>query len=165
MARKRMGFMRSTPIVLMLVCVSASVKAAPSFTVVTTESGVQALRDTKPSDWWLSGLSFVDLDHDGDLDLFLADHHGAGLAAINDGKGNFKAAGGSYPTSEVHMCLDVDEDGKVDMDMTYVDGGSSTGSAAARVKTSRWTSATARGTSPRTSCSSLSQRAMPWTRG
>src|SRR5437867_92116 len=97
--------------------------AAPGFTVVTAESGVQALRDGKPSDWWMSGLTFVDLDHDGDLDLFIADHHGEGLAALNDGKGKFTAAGGKYPTSEVHLCLDVDEDGKVDMDMTYSDGG------------------------------------------
>jgi uncharacterized protein (TIGR03382 family) len=97
--------------------------AAPTFTVVTSESGVQALRDTKPADWWMSGLSFVDLDHDGDLDLFLSDHHDAGLAALNDGHGNFTAASGTYPTSEVHNCLDIDEDGKVDMDMTYADGG------------------------------------------
>src|SRR5436190_13576486 len=97
----------------------AAAWAASGFTVITTESGVQALRDSKPSDWWLSGLTFVDLDHDGDLDLYLADHHGAGLAALNDGKGKFAAAGGTYPTSEIHICLDVDEDGKVDMDVTY----------------------------------------------
>ena len=119
------GPMRPTSIALILVCAatSANAAAAPTFTVVTADSGVQALRDSKPSDWWLSGLSFVDLDHDGDLDLYLSDHHGAGLAAINDGKGHFTVAGGSYPTSEIHMCLDVDEDGKVDMDMTYSDGG------------------------------------------
>lgn len=98
--------------------------AAPTFTDVTMQSGVQALRDSGPSTWWLSGITFVDFDHDGDLDLFLADHQGTlGLAALNDGKGNFTRAGGTYPTSEIHMCLDIDEDGKVDMDFTYQDGG------------------------------------------
>jgi hypothetical protein len=105
-------------------CASGSAHAAPTFTVVTTPSGVQALRDSGPSNWWLSGITFVDLDHDGDLDLFLADHQGTlGVAALNDGKGNFTKAGGTYPTDEIHMCLDIDEDGKVDMDVTYQDGG------------------------------------------
>jgi hypothetical protein len=114
--------MKRMPMILVLTCAAASAHAAP-FTVVTTESGVQAIRDSKPADWWMSGLTFVDLDHDGDLDLFLSDHLGEGLAALNDGTGKFTVAAGSYPTSEVHMCLDVDEDGKVDMDMTYQDGG------------------------------------------
>lgn len=119
----RLPVMRSVRIISALMCAAAGAQAAPTFTVVTTESGIQALRDSKPADWWLSGLTFVDLDHDGDLDLFLADHHGAGLAAVNDGTGKFSAAAGTYPTSEVHLCLDVDEDGKVDMDLTYMDGG------------------------------------------
>jgi hypothetical protein len=104
-------------------CVTTTRAEAAPFTVVTSESGIQALRDGKPSDWWMSGLTFSDLDHDGDLDLFIADHHGEGLAVLNDGKGKFTAAGGTYPTSEAHICLDVDEDGKVDVDMTYADGG------------------------------------------
>src|SRR5260221_5166862 len=109
---------------LTLTCTATSAHAASPFTVVSMPSGVQALRDSGPSTWWLSGMTFVDLDHDGDLDLFLADHQGSiGLAALNDGKGNFTKAGGTYPTSEIHMCLDVDEDGKVDMDLTYQDGG------------------------------------------
>jgi hypothetical protein len=98
--------------------------AASTFTDVTTASGVQAIRDGGPTSWWLSGVTFVDLDHDGDLDLYLADHDGSlGRAALNDGTGHFTLAGGMAPTTEVHMCLDVDEDGKVDMDMTYDDGG------------------------------------------
>jgi hypothetical protein len=107
-----------------LIGAAGNARAAPAFTVMTMQSGIQALRDNGPSSWWLSGITFVDLDHDGDLDLFLADHQGTiGLAALNDGKGNFTKAGGTYPTSEIHMCLDIDEDGKVDMDFTYQDGG------------------------------------------
>ncbi len=118
-------YARLTRFALVGACVTGTLPArgAPAFTVATAESGLQALRDSKPADWWLSGLTLVDLDHDGDLDLFLSDHHDAGLAALNDGKGTFTAASGAYPTSEVHNCLDIDEDGKVDMDMTYADGG------------------------------------------
>src|SRR5260221_1057004 len=116
-------WIRPTRVAWIVFWAATTAHAAPSFTVVTTESGVQGLRDSRPSDWWLSGLSFVDLDHDGDLDLYLADHHGAALAALNDGGGKFSAAGGTYPTSEIHLCLDVDEDGKGDMDLTYSDGG------------------------------------------
>jgi hypothetical protein len=114
----------TAPLIPALVFATATAQAAPTFTVVTGPSGVQALRDSKPMSWWLSGITLVDLDHDGDLDLFLADHEGTnGLAALNDGTGHFTAAGGNCPTTEVHMGLDVDEDGKVDMDMTYTDGG------------------------------------------
>ena len=116
--------MKRAPIALIFLVAATSVNAAAqTYTNVTAESGVKALRDGKPADWWVSGLTFVDLDHDGDLDLFLSDHGGAALAAINDGTGKFSAAGGSFPKSEIHNCLDVDEDGKVDMDLTYTDGG------------------------------------------
>ena len=88
MARNRL--LAPMAIALALLFTAAGARAAPTFTVVTAGSGVQALRDSKPMDWWLSGVTFVDLDHDGDLDLYLADHQGTnGLAAINDGKGNF----------------------------------------------------------------------------
>jgi hypothetical protein len=119
-----MGLRRCSTWLLFGAALLTSARAtAATFSVVTLESGLQALRDGKPADWWLSGLTFVDLDHDGDLDLFLSDHHGEGLAVLNDGTGHFSAAEGTYPTSEVHNCLDVDEDGKVDMDLTYADGG------------------------------------------
>ena len=74
--------------------------------------------------WWLSGLNLVDLDGDGHLDLFLA-AHGAGrsLALLNDGRGHFKEAEGSYPPTEIHLAADINGDGKLDLQMTWQDGG------------------------------------------
>ncbi len=100
----------------------------PPFRDITRQSGLQAILDDAYAahpKWWLSGLHMVDLDGDGHLDLFLS-AHGAGtaVAALNDGKGNFKAATGTYPTSEIHLAYDLDEDGRVDLATTFQDGGS-----------------------------------------
>src|SRR2546421_1702202 len=88
------------------------------FTDVTKESGVAALvaqQYDKYPKWWLSGLHLVDLDGDGKLDLFLSAHGtGGALAALNDGAGRFSLAPGSYPSSEIHLAYDADEDGKID---------------------------------------------------
>ncbi len=74
--------------------------------------------------WWLSGLNLVDLDGDGRLDLFFA-AHGAGrsLAMLGDGQGRFTVAPGSYPPSEIHLPYDLNEDGRLDLQMTWQDGG------------------------------------------
>lgn len=99
----------------------------PSFTDITESSGIARLVNdhyaSNPT-WWLSGLHLVDLDGDGDLDLFLSAHgKGDTLAALNDGFGHFARAAGTYPASEIHLCYDSDEDGKIDLTMTYQDGG------------------------------------------
>ncbi len=100
-----------------------------TFTDVTASSGVGAIVNqvyqTNP-DWWLSGEHLVDLDNDGDLDLFF-DSHGGGNAvvALNDGRGVFtRVTAGSFPTTEVHQMFDVNGDGKVDLSATFQDGGS-----------------------------------------
>src|SRR5438093_12170242 len=97
------------------------------FVDVTKSSGVGdaiARHYERHPKWWLSGLNLVDLDGDGHLDLFLA-AHGAGrsLALLNDGQGHFKEAAGSYPPSEIHLAADIDGDGKLDLPMTWQDGG------------------------------------------
>ena len=48
---------------LVMGCALTSARAlgAATFTPVTADSGIQALRDSKPADWWMSGLTFVDL--------------------------------------------------------------------------------------------------------
>ncbi len=100
---------------------------AGKFTTVTAECGVeQIVADAFAAEpkWWLSGLHLVDLDADGDLDLFLSAHGaGSALALLNDGKGHFTRADGTIPKSEIHLVYDIDEDGKPDLTMTYQDGG------------------------------------------
>jgi hypothetical protein len=131
------GILRKAAIFLLLaVCVHCTAgadekPAAPStrgaFADVTKESGVgEALAQhyERHPKWWLSGLNLVDLDGDGSLDLFLA-AHGAGrsLALLNDGHGHFREAPGSYPPTEIHLACDINEDGKLDLQMTWQDGG------------------------------------------
>jgi MYXO-CTERM domain-containing protein len=96
---------------------------AQGFSISTT-SGVDTVRDTRAADWWLSGAGLIDLDGDGDLDLFLSSHGSYGaLTALNDGKGHFSLAAGTFPKSELLLPSDVDNDGKVDFSATYADGG------------------------------------------
>jgi hypothetical protein len=104
----------------------AAASAAP-FVTVTQESGLadaMARHYEAHPNWWLSGVNLVDLDGDGKLDLFLAAHGaGAPLALLGDGKGHFINAPGSYPQTEIHLAADINEDGKVDLQMTFQDGG------------------------------------------
>lgn len=96
------------------------------FVDITAESGVDAVVDAgyaNSDKWWLSGIDLVDLDGDGKLDLFLSAHGGTAMAALNDGKGKFTVVKDGYPTSEIHVGYDINEDGKIDFQMTFKDGG------------------------------------------
>ncbi|OAI45212.1 hypothetical protein AYO44_13060 [Planctomycetaceae bacterium SCGC AG-212-F19] len=100
---------------------------APAFVDITKECGLEKIVADKYAaspKWWLSGLHLVDLDGDGHLDFFMSAHgEGGAVAALNDGKGNFKLAPGNYPSTEIHLAYDVNEDGLIDLTMTYRDGG------------------------------------------
>ena len=111
---------------------AATAKQTPAaetagFVDITRESGVaQVLREKYEKDpkWWLSGLALVDLDGDGRLDLFLSAHGGGtAIALLGDGKGKFAPAAGEYPTTEIHLPYDINEDGRTDLQMTWQDGG------------------------------------------
>jgi hypothetical protein len=116
---------------LLIVCLgmhgTAWAAEKPSFTDITEASGIARLvtdHYAAHPTWWLSGLHLVDLDADGDLDLFLSAHgKGDSLAALNDGSGHFMRAAGTWPSTEIHLCYDSDEDGRLDLTMTYQDGG------------------------------------------
>jgi len=132
-ARQRSGF-----VVALFTAVSANAQsqsALPANPATSTKPFVNITRASGVAEavaqhyevhpkWWLSGVNLVDLDGDGKLDLFLAAHGaGAPLALLGDGKGHFTPAAGSYPNSEIHLAHDVDEDGGLDLQMTYQDGG------------------------------------------
>jgi hypothetical protein len=98
------------------------------FVDITRDSGVGELLEEHYAAhprWWLSGLHLVDLDGDERLDLLFSAHGegGPALAALGDGRGRFQRAPGSWPPSEVHLAYDFDEDGRVDLTMTWQDGG------------------------------------------
>ncbi len=102
----------------------------PAFADVTASSGVDAILDADylvSPKLWLSGIDLVDLDGDGKLDLFLSAHSQKGAAAgLGDGKGRFTyvdPAKATLPPSEIHMAYDINEDGLLDFQMTYNDGG------------------------------------------
>jgi hypothetical protein len=113
-------------VTLSLLAIVCPTTAAP-FSNITLQSGVadtMARHYEAHSKWWLSGVNLIDLDGDGNLDLFLAAHGaGAPLALLGDGKGQFSVAKGSYPNTEVHLAYDINEDGKLDLQMTFQDGG------------------------------------------
>jgi len=102
---------------LCLISLSAPA-AAQTFTNVTTESGIGAVRAMKAADWWMSGIQLVDLDGDGDLDYFMGAHGQGGIAALNDGHGHYTALPTApWATSEFHIMYDLNggrEDRPVD---------------------------------------------------
>ena len=132
--------------------VAIAAPATNRFTDVTDASGVGAIVSQHyetVSNWWLSGMTLLDMDGDGDLDLHLAGHGMLGVAAANDGKGHFtkvdpkpqiprgknKKEDLPYPGGEVRLAYDLNEDGKLDILCSWGDGGGvvyqNTGTAAA----------------------------------
>ena len=117
------------PVCVLLVAwhVAGAVADGEGFTDVTAESGVgQVVAEhyAKVPKWWLSGMDLVDLDGDGHLDLVLGAHGQEGVMAMNDGRGHFRAVEATgLALTEIHLACDIDEDRRLDFQMTYTDGG------------------------------------------
>lgn len=142
----RVGFSQSLSIVFSFWALAACARAAPStaptraFIDVTQPSGVGGVVAQHYADrpkWWLSGMTLVDLDGDGHLDLHLASHDGgAAAAAVNDGHGRFTRVDPKlsiprtprdravlpYPGGEIRLVFDVFDDGKPALLCSYGDG-------------------------------------------
>ncbi|HLX64588.1 MAG TPA: CRTAC1 family protein [Planctomycetota bacterium] len=108
---------------------SACAADAPKpFTDITRECGVEEAVEAHYKavpKWWLSGIDLVDLDGDGHLDLFIGAHGQAGAIALNDGLGHFNyyADSAALKLTEIHLAHDLNEDGKLDLQITHQDGG------------------------------------------
>ena len=118
------------------------------FTNIAIESGISKMVADHHKNfprWWMTGFNLVDIDADGKLDLFIASHMcGPAIVALSDGTGHFTHFGAPVPTdltripwngcpeifggwtqppSEIDIPCDIDEDGKIDLQMRYRDGG------------------------------------------
>lgn len=99
-----------------------------SFTDITRECGVEDAVESHYQvvpKWWLSGIDLVDLNGDGHLDLFIGAHGQHGAIALNDGKARFQyyAESDALKLTEIHLAHDLNDDGKIDLQITYQDGG------------------------------------------
>jgi len=128
---------------IFICAIAAGVVRAAPFTHITAESGLSAIVEKHYEQfpkWWLSGLTLVDLNGDGKLDLHVASHSGPtnpAMAALNDGQGKFTAidpamkiprgprqrADLPYPGGEIRLACDLNEDGRLDLLCSWHDGG------------------------------------------
>jgi hypothetical protein len=135
--------MRSLAVVVLLLGGVASGPPEKAFSDITRESGLEEgvtrhLRDFPKV--WLSGLTLVDLDGDGALDLHVGSHSGPAAPAMsfrNDGKGHFTYIDPAMaiprgprqseplpsPGGEIRLPWDINEDGKIDLLCSWHDGG------------------------------------------
>lgn len=83
------------------------------FEEIGAKAGIRA------TGWWCLGASAVDVDNDGDLDVFVAVHNAPNLLFVNRGDGTFEeqAAGFglAFSGASVSMAFDdYDRDGRID---------------------------------------------------
>src|SRR5689334_2960215 len=135
--------MRKLLAVALCALLAASSPPEKAFSDLTRESGIE---EGVARHWrefpkvWLSGLTLVDLDGDGALDLHVGSHSGPSNPAMtfrNDGKGHFTYVDPMmsiprgprsseplpYPGGEIRLSWDINEDGKLDLLCSWHDGG------------------------------------------
>jgi hypothetical protein len=130
-------------IFLALLLAALAAAPGPAFVDVSRSSGVSDAVAAHLGAFpkvWLSGLTLLDVDADGDLDLHVGSHSGpAAPAALlrNDGKGGFSRVDPQmtiprgpkardplpYPGGEIRLPWDIDEDGRLDLLCSWHDGG------------------------------------------
>jgi hypothetical protein len=122
---------------------AASRPPEKAFSDLTKESGIEEGVARHWRDFpkvWLSGLTLVDLDGDGALDLHIGSHAGPKNPAMtfrNNGKGRFTYVDPAmsiprgprsgeplpFPGGEIRLPWDINEDGKIDLLCSWHDGG------------------------------------------
>ena len=80
------------------------------FADITTDAGIET------EGKWTTGVCFVDIENDGDLDLFVCAYRSANMLFLNDGKGHFTEAARAYGldfngASLMMSFADYDQDG------------------------------------------------------
>jgi len=135
--------MRNLLAVALCSLLAASRPPEKAFSDLTKESGIEEGVARHWRDYpkiWLSGLTLVDLDGDGALDLHIGSHAGPKNPAMtfrNDGRGKFtyvdpeisiprgprESAPLPYPGGEIRLAWDINEDGKIDLLCSWHDGG------------------------------------------
>jgi hypothetical protein len=129
--------------VILLGTIVAARPAGQGFTDISQESGATDGIARHYKDFpkvWMSGLTLVDLDGDGALDLHVGSHSGPTAPAAmfrNDGKGRFTYIDPKmsiprgpraveplpYPGGEIRLSWDINGDGKLDLLCSWHDGG------------------------------------------
>ena len=86
-----------------------------SFEDVSAAAGIEGGKND-----WGTGASAIDIDNDGDLDLYLCNYDSPNSLFLNNGSGKFREAAADFGLAQIDSCLmpsfcDFDRDGDLDV--------------------------------------------------